>query len=207
LNIGLRYWLTQAGAWGATREQCVAMYQSLVDAYCSKYRHYHDLTHIEYMFDLASEVEDLIDNNRAFYFAVWFHDAIQKLGRDSEALSSELAAKQLSRLQAPKELVNQVQKLILATKHSKSRSVKGDAALLVDIDLAILGSQPEQYSKYANNCRKEYKIPEAIYRLARQSVLKQFLSQTHIFHTEVFRKQFEQQAWNNIGQELERYYA
>ena len=202
MNIGMRYWLEQAGAWGASREHCAEVYQSLMSAYCSKSRHYHDLTHIEQMLEVATEVDCQIEDKTAFYFAIWFHDAVQKIGRDSEALSAEFAAKQLSKLHVPEDFVNKVQELILATKHGEHLNLSGDLALLVDIDLSILGSKPEHYFRYANNCRKEYKIPNAIYRSGRKSFLKGFLSQTHIFYTEVFRKLFEQQARQNLQWEL-----
>lgn len=202
MNIGMRYWLEQTGAWGASREHCAEVYQTLLNAYCSKSRHYHDLTHIEQMLEMASEVGCQIEDKPAFYFAIWFHDAVQKVGRDSEALSAEFAAKQLSKLHVPEDFVIRVQELILATKHGKQLTLSGDSALLVDIDLSILGSKPELYSQYANNCRKEYKIPNTIYRSGRRSVLKGFLSQTHIFYTEVFRNRFEQQARINLQWEL-----
>lgn len=202
MNIGLRYWLEQAGAWGASRELCVSVYQSLMNSYCSKSRHYHDLTHIEHMMDLASDVVDQIHDEPAFYFAIWFHDVIQVMGRDSEALSAEYAMKQLSKLKAPKSFTDRVQALILSTKHGKQLDLSDDAALLVDIDLAILGSQSEAYSQYAVNCRKEYKIPNAIYRRGRNAVLRDFLSLKHIFHTDIFRNRFEQQARLNLMKEL-----
>ena len=202
MNIGMSYWLEQASAWGASREHCAEVYQSLMNAYCSKSRHYHDLTHIEQMLEMACEVGCQIEDKPAFYFAIWFHDAVQKVGQDSEALSAEFATKQLSKLHVPEDFINRVQELILATKHGEHLNLSGDLALLVDIDLSILGSKPEYYSQYASNCRKEYKIPNAIYRSGRKSVLKGFLSRRHIFHTGIFRNRFEQQARKNLIWEL-----
>lgn len=207
MDIGLKYWLSQATGWGASSEACALVYQELRAAYGSNNRHYHDLGHIEYMLNLANQHEDLISDKSAFYFAVWFHDVVQKFGCDSEALSAELAEKQLTGLGAPKALINKVQSLVLATKHHENRGLEGDEALLVDIDLSILGSQREHYRQYVLGCREEYPIPDIIYHRGRQNVLKHFLSQTHIFRTEVFRRLFEQQACQNLQWELEKHHV
>lgn len=207
MDIGLEYWLSQTKGWGASDDACVLVYQELRAAYISNDRHYHDLSHIEHMLNLANQIEGLISDKPAFYFAVWFHDAVQKIGRDSESLSADFAEQQLTGLGAPKALINKVQSLVLATKHDENRELDGDEALLVDIDLSILGSQREHYIQYALGCREEYPIPDVIYRRGRQKVLKHFLSQNHIFRTEVFRKQFEQQARQNLQWELEIYHV
>lgn len=45
--------------------------------------------------------------------------------------------------------------LILATRHDVSPPA-GDAALLVDVDLAILGSPAERLDEYERQVRQEY---------------------------------------------------
>jgi predicted metal-dependent HD superfamily phosphohydrolase len=48
-----------------------------------------------------------------------------------------------------------VRDLILATRHDVSPP-GGDAALLVDVDLAILGSPAERFDEYERQVRQEY---------------------------------------------------
>jgi predicted metal-dependent HD superfamily phosphohydrolase len=48
-----------------------------------------------------------------------------------------------------------VRDLILATRHDVSPPA-GDAALLVDVDLAILGSPVERFDEYEHQVRQEY---------------------------------------------------
>ena len=52
-------------------------------------------------------------------------------------------------------VIERVQELILATKH-KSAPATHDAALLVDVDLAILGAPVERFDEYERQVRKEY---------------------------------------------------
>jgi predicted metal-dependent HD superfamily phosphohydrolase len=202
MDISLGFWLKVTQQWGADRSECVAVYKELADAYCGKNRHYHDLTHIEHMLSLANQVSDQIEDHDAMYFAIWFHDVIQKLGCDSEQLSADFAAEKLMALGAPKTFCQQIIALIVSTDHGQAAVQSGDETLLVDIDLAILGVNRVAYQAYSRLCRKEYKIPECLYVSGRKKVLKAFLSQAQIFKTSYFFQRYENNARNNILWEL-----
>jgi predicted metal-dependent HD superfamily phosphohydrolase len=202
MNTSLSVWLEVTEQWGADRADRVAVYRHLLTAYSAKSRHYHDLTHIEHMFEVANDVVDQIQDHDAMYLAIWFHDAEQKLGRDNEALSAELAKKQLSRLGVNKDVCELVASLILSTAHRQEGTLSKDASLLVDIDLGILGSHRINYQQYSDLCRKEYKIPDQIYYSGRRKILKAFLSRKVIFNTPYFIERYESQARTNIQWEL-----
>ncbi len=77
-----------------------------------------------------------------------------------------------------------------------------DEGLIIDIDLSILGSPPEDYELYRSAIRREYiSVPEVDFVVGRRSVLQSFLSQ-RIYTTEFFT-QFEKRARSNIKTELE----
>jgi predicted metal-dependent HD superfamily phosphohydrolase len=97
-----------------------------------------------------------------------------------------------------------VQALIMATVHDAPALTK-DASLLIDIDLAILGVQPQAYETFEKAVRKEYRfVPAFIYRKKRAEILKQFLSRERIYQNEPFASQLEAQARINLTQAIDK---
>lgn len=208
MDTSLSVWLEVTEQWGADRAGCVAVHRLLLNVYSAKSRHYHDLTHIEHMFAMANQIADQIQDKNALYLAIWFHDSIQKIGRDSEQLSADFAESKLTELNAPVTLVNTVVALILATKHGHALNVKRelstDEKLISDIDLCILGSTRADYQYYAKECRKEYPVTDFIYKRGRKKFLQQMAERSHIFLTDYFKGRFEALAFENIQFELKR---
>jgi predicted metal-dependent HD superfamily phosphohydrolase len=206
MDTSLSVWLEVTGVWGAERTGLVKIFNDLVSAYSSKFRHYHDVTHIEHMFSVANKVIDQAQDVNALYLAIWFHDCIQKIGRDSEQLSADFAEAKLIEINAPVALVNKVVALILATKHSNrsniTRELKADEQLISDIDLCILGSTRVDYQYYVKECRKEYPITDFIYKRGRKRFLQQMGERSHIFLTDYFKERFEALAFENIKFEI-----
>ena len=206
MDTSLSVWLEITEKWGADRSDCVAVYRHLLTAYSGKGRYYHDLTHIEHMFEVANDVIDQVQDHDAMFFAIWFHDCIQKIGRDSEQLSADFAENRLTELNAPVEFVNKVIALILATKHGHALNIKHelstDEKLISDIDLCILGSARAEYLYYATECRKEYPVTDFIYKRGRKKFLQQMAERSHIFLTGYFNGRFEALAFENIKFEI-----
>lgn len=91
--------------------------------------------------------------------------------------------------------------MIHATKSHDVES--GDAALLVDIDLGILGAAPSVFENYDQAIRLEYGwVPETHYRLGRAQILRTFLDRDVIFKTPRIRDQLEEQARENLARKL-----
>src|SRR5690242_20725665 len=108
---------------------------------------------------MLKTVDVLSDHCRdrgAVRLAAWYHDAVyDSHATDNEERSADMARSALSRLRVPGDRVESVARLILATKTHQTDG-DPDAAVLLDADLAILGSEPEQYDRYAKAIRREY---------------------------------------------------
>src|SRR5690606_16218856 len=78
-----------------------------------------------------------------------------------------------------------------------------DTSLLMDLDLAVLGDEPERYEEYARRIRLEYSMyPDIVYNKGRRKVLEHFLSMGRIYQTKPFFESREVQARRNLREEL-----
>jgi hypothetical protein len=94
-----------------------------------------------------------------------------------------------------------VQAMILCTRDHRCDS--HDGRILVDADLAILGSPPEQYRVYADAIQRECAaIPEDRFRLGRMKVLQSLLGRGKIFQTMRGQRSYEEAARRNLAREL-----
>lgn len=94
--------------------------------------------------------------------------------------------------------------MILATRHS-SKPVTPDEALLLDIDLSILGSDETTFDEYDRSILAEYQwVPGQSYLQAREEVLASFVNRESLFHTAPFRRRCEESARKNIERAFER---
>ncbi|MBZ9694137.1 MULTISPECIES: hypothetical protein [unclassified Mesorhizobium] len=172
-------------------------------------RHYHNLTHIEAMLELADDYRTLLDDPEAVEAAIWFHDAVyDSRAKDNEAQSAALAEQKLAgRIDAGR--LSRVSAMILATATHQlplfdDVAATRDASLFLDMDLSILGAAPDAFDAYERAVRHEYGwVEEPMWRAGRGAVLKSFLARPHIFHTQEFRQRFEPQARRNIARSLQ----
>lgn len=181
----------------------------LIASLCARYaepqRAYHTLAHIEACLDLLAEQAELSDQERRLLtYAIWWHDAVyDPLRQDNEEQSAELARADLATLCAPQETIEEVARLILLTKGHAVPAGDRLGALLVSIDLAILGANPADYDVYAHAIRREYGfVPDALYRAGRAKVLRHFLDAETIFPDGLLRQRYEAQARANLAREL-----
>jgi predicted metal-dependent HD superfamily phosphohydrolase len=194
--------LSIAGQWGAEQADIDRIHSLLLMTYGDLRRHYHGLGHIEQMLNLADEYRASIKHWDSFYFAVWFHDFIQQAKGDNEGLSADIAAEFLMQLKVPVKVIEKCRKLIVATKDHGYQS-DSDTQLFIDIDLSILAADRALYKSYAYKCRKEYSLPDFVYRFGRKRFLNGMLAREFIFSSGVFREQKEKIARKNIQWELE----
>lgn len=172
-------------------------------------RHYHGLTHIEAMLTLARENRALLDDFEAVEAAIWFHDAIyDSRAKDNEARSAMLAGEMLAGRTDPERL-SRIEGMILATATHEPPDLgdaraNSDAALLLDMDLSVLGASPDAFDAYERGVRREYQwVEEPMWRAGRAAVLKSFLARPRIFQTEPFRQRLEAQARKNLENSLQ----
>lgn len=157
--------------------------------YAEPHRRYHTLEHVEHClreFDPRQAREP-----EAVELAIWFHDAVYDTRRsDNEERSAELLLSLLPEATRAGELV-------LATKHHGASTP--DEALLVDVDLAILGQPEERFDLYERQIREEYGwVPEDVFRAKRAGILQAFLDRPFIYRTELFRAKYEEAARRNL---------
>ncbi|MER9074668.1 hypothetical protein NKH80_17925 [Mesorhizobium sp. M0904] len=171
-------------------------------------RHYHDLGHIEAMLALANDYKALLHDPEAVEAAIWFHDAIyDSRAKDNEARSAALAEEKLAG-RADAQRIGRIAAMITATASHElpplgDQHAVRDAALFLDMDLAILGAAPDVFDAYEQAVRREYQwVDEPMWRAGRAAVLKGFRARPHIFHSEEFRRRFETRAKQNIARSL-----
>ena len=160
-------------------------------------RHYHTLTHLESCLRELDGARELALRPAEVELALWFHDAIYRSWRrDNEARSADLAATALRA--APAETVRRVRQMILATMHDDA-DFTGDTALVVDIDLAILGAPPEAYSRFEQAIRREYWwVSRARYVAGRSKILERILGRGAIYTHDPFYERYESAARANV---------
>jgi predicted metal-dependent HD superfamily phosphohydrolase len=178
---------------------------ALLVRYAEPHRHYHAATHIMLV------LRHLHDSGRPsseVVAAALYHDAIyDPQAGDNEVLSAVLAATDLAEIGWSAQRCESVAVMILATAghlaDDEGDGVAIDTAMLLDADLAILGSDPGAYQAYANGVRAEYgHVDDDQWRAGRTAVLQRFLDRRRLFATEYMHAAFEHRARANIEAEL-----
>jgi len=179
----------------------LATHAKLVKAYGGARRHYHSLSHID---DCLGQLErcDRSDAQAdSIALALWFHDAVYDwTSRRNEQDSADWARAFLNANKASDALISCVSDLILATRHFTPNEPTGDSALMVDIDLSILGRDTPTYVRYEQAIAFEYaRVPRVFYKQGRRAVLRGFLARDRIYLTKRFNSLYEAQARRNIA--------
>ena len=174
--------------------------EQLAAAYTAPGRHYHNLAHIEDCLGALARVENLSEIDREILSeAIWWHDVVYDATRsDNEELSAQLAERHVRA-----DLRQEVGRLIRLTKTHDVWLDDRLGAILISIDLSILGAKPARYDAYAAAIRQEFiHVPEADYRAGRAKVLSRFAARPVIFPDAVFAARYDRQARENLAREL-----
>lgn len=173
--------------------------------YAEPHRHYHTWQHVESVVCclLRPEFSELLSSNRqALILAAFYHDAVYDATRnDNEERSAILARQKLASI-VDVQVLGTCESYIRATK---AHALSGDPclALLLDADLAILGSDWSEYAKYSSAIRREYAhVPDEAFRSARADVLRALLCKEPLYQVELLREELEERARTNMGREL-----
>ena len=178
----------------------------LTGAYSAPGRHYHTLGHIADLLQLLDAHGRAVGDRDALELAIYFHDAVYDPQRsDNEAASAALAGTRLTTLKLPVGFVAKVERYVLATRHDAGGWLPDDAdlALLLDLDLAVLGAERPVYAAYTQAIRSEYRMyPDDVYRAGRKKVLSAFLARPQIYGTPALRALWETPARDNLAWEI-----
>ena len=173
--------------------------------YAAPGRHYHDERHLDDCLGKLEAVADLGElDRRLLRWAILWHDSIYDPHRtDNEERSAERAERELLDCGADRRDASEVARLILLTKGHRTQPDDRLGALLVSIDLSILGSEPVRYRAYANAVRHEYRhVPDDEWRSGRSAVLRSLLAAEPLHPDRPFRAALEARARRNMHAEL-----
>ncbi len=192
-----------AGRNGIDCEAAMRLFEELAGRYAEPGRRYHTLVHVEECLAEFSVVRHLAEAPLALEFALWYHDVVYDTrAKDNERRSGIIARARLVENNFPLPLGILVEELIVATAHT-APPLHMDAALLVDIDLSILGKPWERYDVYRQQIREEYGwVEQPVFNAGRSEVLNGFLKRPAIYMTDYFRGKYETQARWNMEREL-----
>jgi len=192
------HWSSLSAAAGA-RDAVREIYDAIVSEYQSSARAYHNLDHVAQCLEKLDTLHSLCQAPRAVELAIWYHDIIYDSGaKDNEEKSGRRALSDLPAMGVSGALAEEVQRLILLTKHDCIPDDM-DGRLIVDIDLSILAQPPEVFDRYERAVRTEYSwMPDEEFWHGRRDFLRAMLSRERIFCTERYARDFESAARKNL---------
>ena len=179
--------------------------EQVLGRYREATRRYHGLRHVtwvvRHVLDLARA--EPVDDLGAVVAAGFFHDAVYvATAADNEEQSARLAARVLVGLGWEAARADHVAGLVRATA-AHAVTTDADQALLLDADLAVLGSEPAAYQAYVTGVRAECgHVPDDAWRLGRADVLTRFLQARELYSTATARARWTARARANMTAEL-----
>jgi len=174
--------------------------EELAAAYAEPTRHYHNLAHIEDCLAKLALVDGLsVRERKILTEAIWWHDVVYEPTRsDNEERSACLAEQHVH-----DDVRREVGRLIRLTKTHEVRPDDRLGAILISIDLSILGAVPARYDAYAAAIRQEFiHVSDADYRSGRASVLRHFAARPVIYPDAGFARTYDRKARDNLAREL-----
>lgn len=180
------------------------VFLDLVRAYSGVGRFYHTLEHIQHTLETIEQMRSIAVNFPTIQLAAWFHDLIyDPKAKDNEERSADYAVMSLTKLKLPSTNVERVRSLILSTKTHQTLLTDIDSQILLDSDLAILGSSEWEYRTYAQAIRQEHSwLCSELYKSGRKQVLLKFLQRERIYFTNEIFVKLEGRARENMQAEL-----
>lgn len=179
------------------------IYHQLVEAYSQPHRAYHTPAHIQDCLKQLDDARETAARSNEVEAALWFHDAIyDPQAKDNEERSAAWARQALIEVGVGSEVAERIAAMILLTRHDREPNTP-DSALLLDIDLSILGQPWDVFALYERNIRVEYSwVSEERYQTARSAILEGFLQRPTIYRTRFFQVRLETQAKANLARSI-----
>jgi len=192
--------LQRLGASGSVDELLAALDR----AWGESHRAYHTGEHLMACLALLDEFREYANEPDEVEIALWFHDAIyDTTATDNEERSAAWAETALRSFGVASARIERIAAMIRATRDHVVPPSVPDAALLIDIDLSILGSSPDEFDRYDRAIRQEYAwVDEDMWRAGRAAVLRRFLDRPAIFSTVALRERFQARARDNTARAL-----
>lgn len=176
-------------------------FHALTAAYSAPDRFYHNVNHVVHCLELFGDAAHLCENSSIVELAIWFHDAVyDSQASDNELRSADWAVASLREAGVnDANIIERTHRLILATRHSAAPR-DADEALLLDVDLSVLGGDDAEFWGYEQAIRREYEwVKDDLFRAKRAQVLRGFLARHAIYNTPLLLERFEARARENLA--------
>ena len=196
------YWALTAKQLSLDDDTTQKFHAMLYDAYSEVQRHYHSIQHIVECLEHFHQIKTHLDDTLSVELAIWFHDVIYNpQAHDNEQQSADYMQRMLENVLG----AEQIAKIYAGTLATKAHppTADTDLAYLLDIDLAILASDPMRFAEYECQIQQEYAwVEPVLYVQKRQQVLRHFLETQPLYQTPFFQKCYERLAKQNLAQTL-----
>ncbi len=175
--------------------------------YTEPHRRYHTLAHIAAClnwFDQFEQAERPSSHCLPIRLALLFHDAVYVPGdKRNESLSADLLRAFTPIMGLTDGTIEQAIVAVLATRRRETVADDTVSQLVVDIDMAILGTEPYVYDSYVSAVRREFAaVSDDAWRVGRAGFLAGMLERERIYQTSWGRGRFEKFARDNMRREL-----
>jgi pantetheine-phosphate adenylyltransferase len=183
-------------------------YNGFSSIYNQNTKKYHNLNHVKHCIKEWQEVYNKLHDPEEVLLSLFYHDFIYDPKSDKNEERS--VDRFVNDFPVSVNTINlkgdKIKQLIMATKdHIIKKEYDEDFKYMVDIDLAILGSETDVYDEYAKAIRLEYNhVSDEEYKKGRLQFLDSFVYdelEAGIYLTEYFKNKYDKQAFKNILRE------
>ncbi len=187
-----------------------AILDELRRRYAEPHRHLHVWSHVARLLAEAEEIAAAIADRPAFILAALFHRAVFDRRSPDGAARSVALMRDLAGRITPAARLSRAEALVMALARqeppvTRDPSLRGDAALLLDMDRAPLGADPAGFDAHEAAHRAEYAhMSDDAYAAGRAAELRLLLWRERIFHTDRYYLARERQARRNAERLLAR---
>jgi len=182
-------------------ERADIIFEYCIKVSYSKNRYYHTLKHINSVLNAIQDFKLSPEERVKIEWAIWFHDYIYDVkSTNNEQKSAEQFKIITGYIRMEKEVIEEIAKLIIITKHDKEPETKLEK-IICDGDLKELASL--NHLKNVKNIRLEYSfLNDEEWKKGRKEFLEFMLNKKYIFHTNEYRNLYKKQARDNLQLEL-----
>jgi len=143
--------------YATNQEYAYSLWDEINKVHSHKNRHYHNLAHLENLYEQLLLVKQDIKDWDIVLFSLFYHDYVYNvLKKDNEVQSALKAVSVLNSLGMDIKRI-EICKHIIITTQGHQISEQSDANYFTDADLSILGSHWDDYQVYYKGVRKEYR--------------------------------------------------
>ncbi len=177
--------------------------------YAEPHRAYHAQAHVDALLAGLRALGGAVSGPDAVELAIWYHDAVyDPAAADNEARSADLLRGEMAGLADP-DLLRRAELMVRFTADhvlppGLPPALAEDAALFLDLDMAVLGSDAAAFDAYERGIAAEYlpvRGPER-FRAGRADFLRATLARPRLFHTERFHRLHDAAARENLRRAL-----